>query len=145
MVRSGIAKAQDKAAARQERVAKRAADKAAKPKKAERKLAEAAGVVSTTHDGNSARQEREAKAVSLAEVVKAEEAKHSEEVAASIPKPEWDDAPAVDGEGQLMRRTKAKVGRWEYKGEIRQIDNAAWFVYANRKGEVLKTREYNEA
>jgi hypothetical protein len=96
LVAAGIEKATAKAQAR----AARAAAKAAKPAKAERKLAEGAGLAAPTHEGNEARQDREAK--SLAERVAAEEAKHAAELVASRPVPEWDDA-APEGLAEVAR------------------------------------------
>lgn len=127
MVLAGLAKAQERAAAKAERDAKRAERKAAKGKTAERKLAESAKVV---HDGNEARQEREAK--SLAEVVANEEAKHAAEQAASRPEPEWDDAPEV-------KQVEAKVGRWTYTGVIEGDE----FVYTGKTpDDIRRTRKF---
>lgn len=68
----------------------------------------AAKAETKTHDGNSARQERE-----LAALVAAEETKFAAEQAAQAderPEPEWDD------EGPEI--VTAKVGRWTYEGTV---------------------------
>lgn len=140
MVAAGIKKAQEKAAAKAARAAKKAAPKA------ERKLAEKAGVVAP-------------KAAPLADIVAAEEAKHAAEQAASRPAPEWDDADeivappeasaeymalaaadepkaAVDLTGR--REVVAKVGRWEYKGVV---DDAGVLHYLAKDGHTRKTAE----
>lgn len=145
MILDGIAKARDKAQAKADRDAAKAERKASKPKKAERKLAESAGVVAdeTTHDGNEARKAREAK--SLAEIVAAEEAKHEAEQAASRPEPEWDDtdeasAPILEDEAAMNTAAreereaglvKAKVGRWTQEGYVNEDGS---FTYAKRSG-----------
>jgi hypothetical protein len=146
LVAAGIEKATAKAQAR----AARAAAKAAKPAKAERKLAEGAGLAAPTHEGNEARQDREAK--SLAERVAAEEAKHAAELVASRPVPEWDDA-APEGLAEVARiqdsvvyaeaksvdltgepEVIAKVGRWEYKG----VEKDGTFYYLAKDGHTHK-------
>ncbi len=123
MVAAGIAKAAEKAEAKAKREAARAAKKAAKGKTAERKLAESAGVV--------------------ADVVKAEEAKHAEQEAAKVAEREasadWDDAPAQEvtdltGKPEVI----AKVGRWEYKGIV---DDAGTLHYLAKDGHTRKTAE----
>lgn len=98
-----------------------------KLKKGERsELAEAAQarVDALTHDGNSARKSRE-----LAALVAAEEAKHTAEVAAAKPEPEWDDEPQV---------VKAKIGRWTYEGTVSDGE----FTYTNGKGEATSTTKF---
>lgn len=112
MVAQGIAKAQERA---------------------EAKAAKKAGKQAPRHEGNAARQDREAK--SLAEQVAAEEAKHAAEQAASRPAPEWeDDEAAVDltGRPEVM----AKLGRWEYKGVV--ADDGT-LHYLARDGHTRKT------
>lgn len=126
MVAAGIQKAMAKAEARANREAARAerkAEKAAKPAKA---------------------------TGSLADIVADEEAKHAAGVAASQPTPEWDDVlasvtqeRAEAPEGRLMRRTRAWVGGARLAGEIREIDDQAWFVYQGKNG-TERTREYDE-
>jgi hypothetical protein len=108
--------------------------------KAERKLAKAAKVVETTHDGNSARQERE-----LAALVAAEEAKFAEQQAAQAderPEPEWDDEPQAviieEPMPESVEMVEAKVGRWTYLGEVRN----GWFVYSDRKGNKKSTQDF---
>lgn len=141
MILDGIAKAKEKLAAKAERAAARAAKKTA-PKPAKVVADE------TTHDGNAARKEREAKALSLAEIVKAEEAAHAEAVKRNQPEPEWDDAdvkttdaPILEDEAAmntLARESreaaglvKAKVGRWEHEGYVNEDGS---FTYAKRSG-----------
>lgn len=148
LVAAGIEKARAKAQAR----AARAAAKAAKPAKAERKLAEGAGLVTPTHDGNEARQAREAK--TFAQLVAEEEAKHAAEQAASRPAPEWDDVPegfvvvtevqdsvvlAPADEAETVDLTDepeviAKVGRWDYRGIVKD----GTFYYLAKDGHTNK-------
>lgn len=128
MILEGIAKATEKANAKAEREAARAAKKNAP--KAERKLAEGAGVVK------------------VADVVKAEEAAHQEAEAAKVAarenSAEWDDAkPAPILEDDAAMNTlaresreaaglvKAKVGRWEHEGYVNEDGS---FTYAKRSG-----------
>lgn len=139
MILDGIEKAKAKLAAKAEREAARAERKANKPKKAAKVADE------TTHDGNAARKEREAK--SLAEIVKAEEAAHAEAEKRSRPEPEWDDAdvktadaPILEDEAAMNTAAreererglvKAKVGRWEHEGYVNEDGS---FTYAKRSG-----------
>lgn len=128
MVVEGIDKAKGKLADKAERAAK----KAAKGKPAERKLAEAAGVVK------------------VADIVAAEEAAHAEAEAKKVAEREqsadWDDAPApiLEDEAAMNANAReererdlvdAKVGRWTYKGHVGE-DGV--FTYRNKDGE-LKT------
>lgn len=127
MVRAGIAKAEEKAKAKAEREAARAAKKAAKGKPAERKLAEAAGIVPP-----------------LADVVAAEEAAHAEAEARKVAEREqsadWDDAPAETEGTDLTDRPEviAKVGRWEYKGIV---SDEGVLHYLAKDGHTRKTAE----
>lgn len=147
MVIDGIAKAQAKAEAKATRQAKTAERKAAKGKPAQRKLAESAGIVS--HDGNEARQAREAKATNLAQIVADEEAAHAEAVKRNQPTPEWDDAPTapvLEDEGAMNAHAQdaredaglvtAKVGRWEYSGYVNEDGT---FSYLAKDGRTRKT------
>lgn len=144
MILDGIEKARAKAQAKADREAAKAERKANKPV---RKLAASAGLVAddTTHDGNAARKEREAK--SLAEIVAAEEAKHAEAEAAARPEPEWDDEPAKAADAPILEddaamntlareaseagKVRAKVGRWEHLGYVNEDGS---FTYAKRSG-----------
>lgn len=134
MVVEGIAKAKDKLAAKAERAAK----KAAKPAKAERKLAESAGVVAPAK---------------VADIVAAEEAAHAEAEAKKVAEREasqdWDDAPAPILEDEAAMNTNAreererdlvdaKIGRWTYKGHVGE-DGV--FVYRNKAGELKQAAE----
>jgi hypothetical protein len=138
MILEGIAKAQAKAKEKAEKAAARAAKKAAKGKPAERKLAEAAGVVAP-------------EAKPLAQVVAEEEAKHAAEVVASRPEPEWDDEPTTrqpvaDGDDEVLNTrareereaglVTAKVGRWEYEG---YVTDEGEFSYLAKDGQTRKT------
>lgn len=129
MVIAGIAKAREKAEAK----ATRKAAKAAAPKKAERKLAEDAGLV---HDGNEARREREQRALTLAQTVQAEEAAHAEAVKAEQAEREatadWTD------EADAPKTVTAKIGRWEYQGTV--ADNGT-FWYTDKKGNSKMAKE----
>lgn len=135
MVVEGIAKAKDKLAAKAERAAK----KAAKPAKAERKLAESAGIVAPAK---------------VADIVADEEAAYAEAEAKKVAEREasadWDDAPKVaevatpailEDEGAMNAHAqeareaaglvKAKVGRWEHEGYVNEDGS---FTYAKRSG-----------
>lgn len=70
-------------------------------------------------DKKAAKAERKAtKTKPLAEVVAEEEAKHAEAERNSRPEPEWDDEPGtVDLTG--LPEVIAKVGRWEYRGIVK--------------------------
>lgn len=135
MILDGIEKAKGKLAAKAQREADRAAKKAAKGKPAERKLAEAAGVVVPAK---------------VADIVAAEEAAHAEAEAKKVAEREasadWDDAPKDDAPileddaamNTLARESreaaglvKAKVGRWEHEGYVNEDGS---FTYAKRSG-----------
>lgn len=131
MVTEGIAKAKAKLAAKAERAAKKTAPKA------ERKLAESAGLVAPAK---------------VADIVAAEEAAHAEAEAAKVADREasqdWDDAvatvtapvtleddAAMNAHAQDAREAaglvKAKVGRWEHEGYVNEDGS---FTYAKRSG-----------
>lgn len=134
MILEGIEKAKAKLAAKAERAAAKAA-KATAPK-AERKLAESAGIVK------------------VADVVAAEEAAHAEAEAKKVAEREasqdWDDAPKADApilEDEAAMNThareereaglvQAKIGRWTYEGVVNEDGS---FSYRTPKGE-LKTK-----
>lgn len=137
MVTEGIEKAKGKAEAKAQREADRAAKKG---KPAERKLAEAAGVVAPAK---------------VADIVAAEEAAHAEAEAKKVAEREasqdWDDAPKtapiLEDEAAMNTAAReererglvtAKVGRWEYQGHVGE-DGV--FVYRNKDGELKKAAE----
>lgn len=136
-VAAGIKKAQEKQAAKAARAAKKAAPKA------ERVLAEKAGLVATETPSEAAKN--------LAEIVAAEEAAHAAEVAASRPEPEWDDEPQAAADAPVLEDeaamntaareererhlVKAKVGRWEREGVLNDDKS---FSFRDKSGD-LKT------
>jgi len=108
-------------------IIKRESKKLKRGERSELADAAQARVDALTHDGNSARKERE-----LAALVAAEEAKHAAELAEqakALPEPEWDDEPQV---------VKAKVGRWTYEGTVADGE----FTYTNGKGEATSTTKF---
>lgn len=105
--------------------------------KMERKLAK------PTHDGNSARQERE-----LAALVAAEEAKHAAELAAQAEArqrlldeadEEWADSHTDEDKAKYAdpQIVTAKVGRWTYEGTVEGDE----FTYT-AKGEARTTTKF---
>jgi len=126
MVAAGIAKAAEKAKAKAEREAARAAKKAAKGKPAERKLAESAGVVAPAK---------------VADVVAAEEAAYAEAEAKKVAEREasadWDEAPSQGVDLTDEPEVIAKVGRWEYKGIVKD----GVLYYLAKDGHTRKTAD----
>lgn len=141
MIVEGIEKAKAKLAAKADRAAAKVAKKTAP--KAERKLAESAGIVK------------------VADIVAAEEQAHelaeAKKVADREASQDWDDAPKADApiledEGAMNAHAqdareaaglvKAKVGRWEHEGYVNEDGS---FTYAKRSGgtKTVEQGKYN--